>query len=101
MEDRNYYAVKSINRSGFPFQLRIENDIRVSGTEHLWTVESSEHAWRSADGQRSGFADLVLKHQNLSTLRIVIECKTGDCIRVTPSVYTSVDDVMREAKPHA
>ena len=65
--------IKQVNRSGFPFQLKVEHDIRATKSEHGWSVASREHPWENES--RSGFIDLVLKHEQFSTFRIVIECK--------------------------
>ncbi len=66
-------TLKQINRSGFPFQLKVEHDIRATEGTHHWSVATREHAW-DTDG-KSGFIDLVLKHKQVSTFRLVIECK--------------------------
>ena len=67
-------ALKQVNRSGYPFQLKVEYDIRSSEKNHHWSVASREHPWTSPEG-KSGFIDLVLKHNEYSTFRLVIECK--------------------------
>jgi len=67
--------LKQINKSGFPFQLRVEHEIQLTQQEHHWSVASREHPWTSADKTASGFIDIVLKHDQLSTFRLVIECK--------------------------
>jgi len=68
-------TLKQINKSGFPFQLRVEHEIRLTQQEHNWSVASREHPWASADQAASGFIDIVLKHDQFSTFRLVIECK--------------------------
>jgi hypothetical protein len=68
-------TLKQINKSGFPFQLRVEHEIRRTQHEHNWTVASREHPWASVDTAASGFIDIVLKHDQFSTFRLVIECK--------------------------
>jgi hypothetical protein len=68
-------TLKQINKSGFPFQLRVEHEIRTTQQEHNWSVASREHPWASADKTASGFIDIVLKHNQFSTFRLVIECK--------------------------
>src|SRR5918912_1336211 len=68
-------TLKQINKSGFPFQLRVEHEIRQTHQEHNWSVASHEHPWTSVDKAASGFIDLVLKHDQFSTFRLVIECK--------------------------
>lgn len=67
--------LKQINKSGFPFQLRVEHEIRLTQQEHNWSVASREHPWTSADKLASGFIDIVLKHNKFQTFRLVIECK--------------------------
>lgn len=48
---------KLVNDSGFPLQLRIEEEVR--GSQGSWSVESREHPWReNAFLARSG-TDLV------------------------------------------
>jgi hypothetical protein len=68
-------TLKQINKSGFPFQLKVEHEIRRTQGEHNWSVASHEHPWTSADSEASGFIDIVLKHDQFSTFRLVIECK--------------------------
>jgi hypothetical protein len=68
-------TLKQINKSGFPFQLRVEHEIRLTQQAHNWSVASREHPWTSADNSSSGFIDIVLKHNQFSTFRLVIECK--------------------------
>ena len=67
--------LKQINKSGFPFQLRVEHEILRTKQEHNWSVASREHPWTSADNEASGFIDIVLKHDQFVTFRLVIECK--------------------------
>jgi hypothetical protein len=67
-------ALRQVNRSGFPFQLKVEHDVRATENMHHWSVASREHAWDDLAGN-SGFIDLVLKHKQFSTFRLVIECK--------------------------
>lgn len=67
--------LKQINRSGFPFQLRVENEIRSTAQAHQWSIASREHPWASAKGDASGFIDLVLKHDRYPVFRLVLECK--------------------------
>jgi hypothetical protein len=68
-------VLRQISRSGFPFQLRVEDEIRTTSSEHGWNVASREHPWRSPDGDSSGFIDIVLRHEQFNTFRLVIECK--------------------------
>jgi hypothetical protein len=64
--------LNQINMSGFPFQLRVEHEIHRTQQEHNWSVASCEHPWTSADATASGFIDIVLKHDQFSTFRLVI-----------------------------
>lgn len=66
-------TLKQINRSGFPFQLAVEHEIRVTESKHHWDVASREHPWTN-EGQ-TGFIDLVLQYNEIRTARLVIECK--------------------------
>lgn len=68
-------TLKQINKSGFPFQLKIVHEIMSSKDEHGWYVSSTEHPWKSNDQQVSGYIDIVLSHRNISTARMVVECK--------------------------
>jgi hypothetical protein len=70
----NQNALKQVNRSGFPFQLKVEDDIRSTEAKHHWSVAGREHAWHDSEGN-NGFIDLVLKHKEFSTYRLIIECK--------------------------
>lgn len=67
-------ALKQVNRSGFPFQLKVEHDVRATEASHHWVVASREHAWIDSEGN-DGFIDIVLKHKEHSTFRLVLECK--------------------------
>jgi hypothetical protein len=93
-------TLKQINKSGFPFQLRIEHEVRLTNKEHNWSVASREHPWASADNAASGFIDLVLKHDQFSTFRLVIECKRikADDARQLRWVFLIPD---KEAQPTA
>lgn len=73
MPNNKLDTLKQINRSGFPFQLRVENEIRSSQNAHGWSVASHEHPWAAYD--ESGFIDIVVEHDQFVTFRVVIECK--------------------------
>lgn len=74
MVKTNDESLKQVNRSGFPFQLGVEHDIRATHEEHRWSVSSVEHAWTNDSGA-GGFIDLVLKREDPPTFRVVLECK--------------------------
>jgi hypothetical protein len=38
-------ALQQTARSGFPFQLRVEEEIRSTHKAHGWSVASREHPW--------------------------------------------------------
>jgi hypothetical protein len=68
-------SLKLLNESGFPFQIGVREEInRTSGT-HGWKIVAEEHPWTRRTGAYSGFADLVLRHENDAVFRAVIECK--------------------------
>ncbi len=73
--EKNDLILKQLNRSGYPFQLKVESEIKLTSNKHGWNVVSREHPWTSEDGQESGFIDLVLKHSQSYTFSLVIECK--------------------------
>jgi hypothetical protein len=73
VEDReaspNRPLEEQVNRSGFPFQLAVEQTVRSSVREHSWEVAATELPWES------GFIDLVLKNGRMF---FVIECKRAE-----------------------
>lgn len=68
-------VLKQIGRSGFPFQLGVEDAIKCTQSSHRWVVASREHPWSTEDTESSGFIDLVLQHTDRVSHRIVVECK--------------------------
>lgn len=54
-------ALRQVNRSGFPFQLRVEHDVRATENVHHWSVASREHAWDDRGLTRSSTDFLTLK----------------------------------------
>jgi len=65
-------ALKIVNDSGFPFQLRVGNEIERTSAKHGWHVLSPEHPW--SDGSSGGFIDFVLEKRGW-ILRMAVECK--------------------------
>jgi hypothetical protein len=63
---------KLVNRSGFLFQLAVEDHVRQGLSKHEWEVTAREYPWATADRGRSGFIDFVAERNNL---RCVFECK--------------------------
>ena len=68
-------ALKQVARSGFPFQLRVEDEVKSSFQKHNWSVVSREHPWTNPSTASAGFIDLVLQQEPFRTLRLVVECK--------------------------
>ncbi|HVQ38064.1 MAG TPA: hypothetical protein VMS31_11060, partial [Pyrinomonadaceae bacterium] len=76
---------KLVNRSGFLFQLAVEDHVRAGKSQHDWDVVAREYPWATADRARSGFIDFVAER---NTLRCVFECKrtqSGEWIFLVPA----------------
>ena len=67
-------TLRTANDSGFPLQIALENQIRLTSEEHGWSVRYSEHSWSTGPGGQSGFIDMVLQNRHHSTFAVV-ECK--------------------------
>lgn len=63
-----------LNTSGFPFQMKIAQEIRDSPGRHDWKVLAEEHPWKSSESEDYGFIDIVAGY---GAVRLVIECKRG------------------------
>jgi hypothetical protein len=63
-----------LNSSGFPFQLRVAEEIKRNPGPRSWRVFAEEHFWRDAETEASGFIDLIA---GFGIIRWVIECKRG------------------------
>lgn len=75
---------KLVNRSGFLFQLAVEEHVRQSSPSHGWDVLAREYPWHTRDQARSGFIDFVA---GKDFLRAVVECKRtqgGEWIFLVP-----------------
>lgn len=75
---------KLVNRSGFLFQLAVEDHVRAGKSQHDWDVVAREYPWATADRARSGFIDFVAER---NTLRCVFECKrtqSGEWVFLVP-----------------
>jgi hypothetical protein len=72
MDDRTQ-IVAALNRSGFPLQTRVEQEIVARGGGG-WRVVASEHPWRDPDGQDQ-FTDLIAA---CGEVVLVIECKKAE-----------------------
>jgi hypothetical protein len=70
-------AYKQLALSGYPFQMRVREEVKATENDHGWEVVSDEYAWsdRGRSKESSGYIDLVLRHMAIRSLRMVIECK--------------------------
>jgi len=66
--------LKQVNKSGYPFQLRVEQEVVATHQDHGWLIGGREQPWSTSDGG-SGFIDIVLSHNRFTTYRLVLECK--------------------------
>jgi hypothetical protein len=57
---------EQVNRTGFPFQIAVAEELRRTQSRHGWTVLASEVPWAS------GFIDLVIAREDCLA---VLECK--------------------------
>lgn len=64
--------IDTVNRSGFPLQIKAAALIEQSSQEHAWRLHYLEHAWRTDHDH--GFIDLVLQNA-YGTGVMVLECK--------------------------
>lgn len=66
--------LRTINASGFLFQLRVEQEILGTKQQnrHTWDVVSKEHRWDDPVSNSERFVDLVLES---NCLRMIVECK--------------------------
>jgi hypothetical protein len=89
MEDSAFR--NQINASGFPFQLRVEAEIKDSFNKHRWYKTGSEYYWKNYQSEAEGFIDLILsKGNSSSTWYMVIECKRvrgGSWVFLCPEDY--------------
>lgn len=66
-------AASIANSSGFPRQIRVAE---IANSSSRWRVLLEEHPWRSEEGNKEGFLDLVLIKSDIHTSEVmVIECK--------------------------
>jgi hypothetical protein len=62
-----------VNASGYPFQLKVEHEIRKTFKRHRKEILATEHKWEDRATGDHGFIDLVLRTGMVG--RVVIECK--------------------------
>lgn len=70
MQNKIDPRIKTVNSSGFPLQLAIQNEIETE--LRGWSILSREHPWRHDESGANGFIDLIVKK---NSCRLVIECK--------------------------
>lgn len=63
---------RQINGSGFPLQIRVEEEVTTTSATHKWYITAHEHRWISSHTGAEGFIDLILQKDSW---RMVIECK--------------------------
>lgn len=93
-------TIRQINRSGFPFQLRVEQEVQETQQIHKWSVASREHAWVHSETGLPRFIDLVLSNNNFPTFRLVVECKRlkADDARQLRWIFLLPDLELKETK---
>ncbi|HLE35774.1 MAG TPA: hypothetical protein VI699_01365 [Candidatus Acidoferrales bacterium] len=74
MPNKRDQNLQIVNASGFPFQLRIAEEIRCTPGRLGWEVIAEEHFWSDRNSGQSGFIDIVA---GFGIVRLVIECKRG------------------------
>jgi hypothetical protein len=78
MADTDDKLRDQVGKSGFPFQRKIVYLINSTTSEHGWSVESPEHAWRDDHSGTEGFIDMVVANETrllFERFKIIIECK--------------------------
>jgi hypothetical protein len=73
-KEKNMTPEELVNKSGFPLQIALENEIGREEGHDKWWVIHSEHEWSNDKGE-SGFIDLVLELGKSGTFVLVVECK--------------------------
>jgi hypothetical protein len=61
---------KLLDSSGFPFQKRVEAEVREKSTE--WEILTTEHPWTDPRTGNPSFIDIIL---HVGAYRLIIECK--------------------------
>lgn len=90
--------LRLVNSSGFPFQLRVADQIRHRVDSFVqWELLAQEYPWRSANNDHEGFIDIVIR--NSQNDRMVLECKrTRDAEWVFLLPKNGISDVGTQAK---
>ena len=66
--------VETVNKSGFPLQIRVAYEVETTRNQHGWRVLHEEHSWVNKHSGTDGFIDLVLEDQH-KVSKMVVECK--------------------------
>lgn len=66
-----------VNNSGYPLQIRLEEWIKETYSQHYWQTLVKEHRWVNAETNDDGYIDLILEKRGMD-LRLVVECKRID-----------------------
>ncbi|HEY2346379.1 MAG TPA: hypothetical protein VGH80_10910 [Xanthomonadaceae bacterium] len=74
MTDEHHALRTIVNRSGFPLQIKIADEVAKTKSTHGWSVLYQEHAWSHPTTDDSGFIDLVLQGGAGHSV-LVVECK--------------------------
>lgn len=64
---------KLVNSSGFPFQLRVAQEVASTQSSHRWEVIAQEYPWRDEITGREGFIDSIIARPGAQ--RMVLESK--------------------------
>jgi len=75
MAEEKEKLLRLVNSSGFPFQLRIAEQIRTCANDpgFAWSLICQEYPWYAKDDDRGGFIDIVIRNKEHD--RMVLECK--------------------------
>ena len=66
--------LRHIWKSGFPFQLRVEEEVRSTYSRHNWSIATREHPWTNKETESSRL-HRPRSEAHFVTYRMVIECK--------------------------
>lgn len=92
MSDKQTNSLDAVNTSGFLFQLRVEQEIKLNSEQHRWQVLVHEHRWHDPIANESKYIDLIL---GKDYYRMVIECKR---IQHTNWIFLQPDEMTRSSE---
>ncbi|MDQ2921165.1 MAG: hypothetical protein M3R52_06110 [Acidobacteriota bacterium] len=97
MGEEKEKLLRLVNSSGFPFQLRIADQIRrPDDSSARWDLVAQEHPWRAIEEGRDGFIDIIIR--NSENDRMVLECKRT---RDADWVFLLPENGVSNSGPHA